>query len=782
VEVVVLISTKELKKTLEDQNIDRYYIEIDMNGVLTLAVDPMFSDIRDNIEMLLKKIDQARSSDDIYELNEILYPLKKIIIDNDDDEETLENFKGNKIIVAPYTQQLNTWRVDKEGKKKNKENKKGNKEETKSRPPRVAFYSYKGGVGRSTALAVTARLLANEGFRVAVVDLDLEAPGLNSLLLTKPKTSPFGVVDYLSHIPWVQESMDKKRFLSQYVVREDVPRRNEKPGQLIVMSAGGTKVQSQSEDVNFLFGDDEVEIALDTDYLLKLSYIDFDLYTRQKEHVFEKLLNDLAQYSEADIILLDARTGLSNVSGAILNYFSDVLSIHIQDNRQNREGIGYITKYMRNHNYKKILWSLTKISKSYFSEHSDLNEFISEHINNQKENDFNPIDLNHLPYDSLLEDINSHDLKKHIDNDRISIGYKELMEQILAVTDLDQLLSSYIDPEDRKEMLLSMKLLVDQDKDITYISQRFINEELEMYVGFPGSGKKTFAKYMKEKHNKDVNVISFEEFDKMSKSAHHILSHVLFLDWSYEEATQAVCKWFLQSEVFFNWLHRNEKLFEEIDSEELVKMKKEEGYEVPLKIAEEILNIIFQKEKIPISGWRRIFSRLQYRENHVLPKDMIKGIKLFIAYFFEREINQISRRKNTAALFKIIIHPATSKMYRGILKEIGQQKIEWLSQFDKRLFYLINSFQELKYNSGNQKNNQFTPNNIDIDFGKEEMKKIYAQNIDEESFDETYQKALNMDIFKIRKQGIRGNENDLITLSPVYQLIPLEITEEDQEN
>jgi MinD-like ATPase involved in chromosome partitioning or flagellar assembly len=40
------------------------------------------------------------------------------------------------------------------------------------------FYSYKGGVGRSMALAKSADILARAGMRVLMVDFDLEAPGL----------------------------------------------------------------------------------------------------------------------------------------------------------------------------------------------------------------------------------------------------------------------------------------------------------------------------------------------------------------------------------------------------------------------------------------------------------------------------------------------------------------------------------------------------------------------------------------------------------------------------
>jgi hypothetical protein len=44
----------------------------------------------------------------------------------------------------------------------------------------VTFYSYKGGVGRSMALANIAILLARRGLSVLAVDWDLEAPGLEN--------------------------------------------------------------------------------------------------------------------------------------------------------------------------------------------------------------------------------------------------------------------------------------------------------------------------------------------------------------------------------------------------------------------------------------------------------------------------------------------------------------------------------------------------------------------------------------------------------------------------
>lgn len=43
----------------------------------------------------------------------------------------------------------------------------------------ATFYSYKGGVGRTLALANVAILLTRWGYRVLCVDWDLEAPGLH---------------------------------------------------------------------------------------------------------------------------------------------------------------------------------------------------------------------------------------------------------------------------------------------------------------------------------------------------------------------------------------------------------------------------------------------------------------------------------------------------------------------------------------------------------------------------------------------------------------------------
>src|SRR5258708_35369377 len=66
----------------------------------------------------------------------------------------------------------------------------------------VTFYSYKGGTGRTMALANVAWVLASNGHRVLAIDWDLEAPGLHRYFhpfLIDPELSASpGVIDLVS--------------------------------------------------------------------------------------------------------------------------------------------------------------------------------------------------------------------------------------------------------------------------------------------------------------------------------------------------------------------------------------------------------------------------------------------------------------------------------------------------------------------------------------------------------------------------------------------------------
>lgn len=63
----------------------------------------------------------------------------------------------------------------------------------------VTFYSFKGDVGRSTSLALVANILANRGYRIVMIDFDLEAPGLSFAhpIDDVSEIKTYGVLDYI---------------------------------------------------------------------------------------------------------------------------------------------------------------------------------------------------------------------------------------------------------------------------------------------------------------------------------------------------------------------------------------------------------------------------------------------------------------------------------------------------------------------------------------------------------------------------------------------------------
>src|ERR1700734_501081 len=70
----------------------------------------------------------------------------------------------------------------------------------------VTFYSFKGGTGRTMALANPAWILAANGKRVLVTDWDLESPGLHRFF--RPFLDPAaisatpGVIDLIRDYQW----------------------------------------------------------------------------------------------------------------------------------------------------------------------------------------------------------------------------------------------------------------------------------------------------------------------------------------------------------------------------------------------------------------------------------------------------------------------------------------------------------------------------------------------------------------------------------------------------
>lgn len=175
-------------------------------------------------------------------------------------------------------------------------------------PPRLVFYSIKGGVGRTTALIVLAIALAKNGSSVLAIDLDLEAPGLGSALLTLSDLPEFGALDWLVEkaVQGEKGSLAATQILSTSTIARDY-------GRIDVVPAFGQRC-----------------LGNPTDVLSKLSRVVVEANGPSGPSSFgtrvSELVDLLASTRKYDCILVDARAGLSEISAApLLGLGADLL-------------------------------------------------------------------------------------------------------------------------------------------------------------------------------------------------------------------------------------------------------------------------------------------------------------------------------------------------------------------------------------------------------------------------------------------------------------------------
>lgn len=186
------------------------------------------------------------------------------------------------------------------------------------KPPILVFYSFKGGVGRSTALAAFAIQRARMGERVAVIDFDLDAPGVGVLLAVDEngRTAPWGVLDYLLERPYGRVNLDDYFHVCR---RENVTG----TGEIAVFPAA----------------------RVDERYLSKLSRMDFELPTEDEgKHPLILLLEQIRLELNPSWVLIDSRAGLSDPAGFLLGGLAHMYVLFGTTSEQSWQGIRLIIK------------------------------------------------------------------------------------------------------------------------------------------------------------------------------------------------------------------------------------------------------------------------------------------------------------------------------------------------------------------------------------------------------------------------------------------------------
>lgn len=185
------------------------------------------------------------------------------------------------------------------------------------------FYSYKGGTGRTLLVANTARYLADLGKRVVALDFDLEAPGLHYKLRTERTAGRTGevppergVVDYLL----AASAGGTEAFpLSQYLVRVPLPRTT--TGELYLMPAGSAPSGDYWRSLTSLTRGDFFANPDGSGIAACL-----DLKARIESEI------------EADFLLIDSRTGITEMAGLATTLLADRVVCLMIDNPESLAG------------------------------------------------------------------------------------------------------------------------------------------------------------------------------------------------------------------------------------------------------------------------------------------------------------------------------------------------------------------------------------------------------------------------------------------------------------
>jgi cellulose biosynthesis protein BcsQ len=199
----------------------------------------------------------------------------------------------------------------------------------------ITFYSFKGGTGRTMALANVAWILASNGKRVLAVDWDLESPGLHKFF------HPFLDESTVGATPGVIE------IINDYQMAALNPDPREDNWHLEYAD-----VERHAVSLEWIFPDNGRLDFLSAgrqnpDYSAAVCSLDWDnFYDRLGGgRFFRAMREDMKQ--KYDYVLIDSRTGLSDVADICTIELPDVLTVCFTLSDQSIEGAADVARQIR---------------------------------------------------------------------------------------------------------------------------------------------------------------------------------------------------------------------------------------------------------------------------------------------------------------------------------------------------------------------------------------------------------------------------------------------------
>jgi len=215
----------------------------------------------------------------------------------------------------------------------------------------ITFYSYKGGVGRTMALANAAFLAASNGYRVLVMDWDLEAPGLayyfrgllDGTAAREMKDAP-GVLDFLwewsSSIAALADEDNVETFIEGFF--------KSNPFERCVNSLADPELTPMLNKLDYIgSGARTINSADSKSYEEALAAFSWQDFFNERAGGY--LLERLKEWAREnyDFVFIDSRTGFADVSGICTMQLPDIVALCFVLNRQNIDGVARVSASIR---------------------------------------------------------------------------------------------------------------------------------------------------------------------------------------------------------------------------------------------------------------------------------------------------------------------------------------------------------------------------------------------------------------------------------------------------
>jgi WD40 repeat protein/cellulose biosynthesis protein BcsQ len=298
------------------------------------------------------------------------------------------------------------------------------------------FYSYKGGAGRSMALANVAELLYEYGLKVLMIDFDLEAPGLERFFLDSDSyrsgllQEQFGVIDLLNRyktflslyssktkqekepeelqIEAVERFFSNPQNLDDFI--KDIYPKNSDGGELFLMPSGYR--------VDF------------SEYSESIQAFDWnDFYAYQAGRIFfDKLIEKFQE--KFNVILIDSRTGITEMGGVCTHHLADAVIMFVVPTDQSAYGIEKVAASLKNPDLIKkrsdrkvfLVFVPSRVDNAEGQFHKEFQKSFEErfiadqnnHSFNFQEGAFSALKIPYVPYYAFQEELAVRDKKTDI--------------------------------------------------------------------------------------------------------------------------------------------------------------------------------------------------------------------------------------------------------------------------------------------------------------------------------------------------------------------------------